>query len=290
MANLRGDGSTGNFDKQILDAFHRIEKLGVARYGTKDNFTHSVGLAKKREGYLRDIQKFATSNKLTGKLNQIMSNETVMDKFLKERMENLSPVSQENYLRGYSSMLEGLKQANVSIGIGKDYFDKKVAQITKDTTIVTGRAIKNVDQVIEKLYANRYESGVIAQLQHQLGFRTSEAIELVKNYEKYISLNTISGVVGKGNHIYADKYISDELKAKIEAVEKVPHEDTYRSDFKEATNGDHIPHDLRFTYAKQSFEEKLARSGIEYKEAMRQVSTELNHVSAERTRYYLARC
>lgn len=284
MASLRGK----NFETQIKDSFHRLEKLGVSRHGTKDNFTHSVGLAKKREGYLRDIKEFATKNNLTGKLNQIMSNETVMDKFFKERTKDLSPVSQENYLRGYSSMLEGLKQANVSIGIDRSYFDNKVAQIIKDTTIVTGRAVQNVDQVIDKLYSNRYESGVLAQVQQQLGFRTAEAIELVKNSEKYISGNTISGVVGKGNHIYVDKYISDELKAKIEAVDKVPHEDTYRADFKEATNVDHIPHDLRFTYAKQSFEEKIS-NGMEYKQAMKEVSVQLNHVSAERTRYYLVR-
>lgn len=284
MSNLRG----GSYEKQARDAFHRLEKFGVARHGSKDNFTHSLGLAHKREAYLRDIQNYATENKLTGKLNQIMSNKTVMDKFFNERMKNLSPVTQENYLRGYSSMLEGLKQANISIGIDKSYFDNKVAKIVKDTTIKTGRAIENVDKVIEKIYNTRYESGVIAQVQYELAFRTSEAIELVRNNEKYISGNTITGVAGKGNHIYVDKYISDELKSKIEAVEKVPHEDTYRSDFKKSNDGQHIPHDLRFTFAKENFEAKIA-NGVAYKEAMKQVSTELNHVSAERTRYYLAR-
>ena len=113
MANLRG----GSFEKQVKDAFHRLEKFGVSRHGNKDNMTHSVGLAHKREGYLRDIQNYATEQKLTGKLNEIMSNKTVMDRFLAERTKNLSPVSTENYLRGYSSMLQGLKQANISIGI-----------------------------------------------------------------------------------------------------------------------------------------------------------------------------
>ena len=79
MANLRGNG----FEKQAKDAFHRLERFGVARHGTKDNLTHSVGLAHKREGYLRDIQQFSSENKLTGKLNQIMSNPTIMDKFFR---------------------------------------------------------------------------------------------------------------------------------------------------------------------------------------------------------------
>ena len=47
-------------------------------------------------------------------------------------------------------------------------------------------------------------------------------------------------------------------------------------------------HDWRFTFAKEQFEAKIS-NGVEYKEAMRQVSSELNHVSAYRTRYYLAR-
>ncbi len=82
--------------------------------------------------------------------------------------------------------------------------------------------------------------------------------------------------------------MSADLKLKLELVEKVSHEETYRSHFKRATEGKHIPHDMRFTYAKVNFEAKIA-SGIEYTESMKQVSTELNHVSAERTRYYLAR-
>ena len=284
MANLRG----GNYEKQARDAFHRLEKFGVARHGSKDNFTHSLGLASKREGYLRDTQNFATENKLTGKLNQIMSNKTILDKFLEKRMETLGATSSENYLRGYSSMLEGLKQANVNIGIDRSYFDNKVSQIVKDTTIKIGRSIENVDKVIEKLYNTRYESGVLAQVQHELAFRTSEAIEFLKNSEKYINDNIISGVVGKGNHVYANKLLSNDLKSKIDVVQKVPHEDTYRSDFKKATEGEHIPHDFRFSYARFELEKKLSE-GVDYQRAMKEISTELNHVSPERTRYYLAR-
>ena len=284
MANLRG----GTFEKQAKDAFHRLESFGIGRHGNKDNMTHSLGLAHKREMYLKDIHKYSTEQKLTGKLNEIMSNKTVMDKFLAERTKNLSPTSTENYLRGYSSMLQGLKQANVTINIDKSYLDKKVSQIIKNTTIKTGRSIQNVNKLVEKLYKTRYGSGVIGQVQRDLGFRTSEAIELVKNHEKYISENTVSNIVGKGNHIYADKTISNDLKMKIEAVVKVPHEDTYRSDFKEVTNEEHIPHDLRFTFAKEQMEKNVA-GGIAYENSLKLVSVALNHVSKERTLYYLAR-
>ena len=76
----------------------------------------------------------------------------------------------------------------------------------------------------------RFESGVIAQTMIELGFRTqatSEAIELVRHSEKYTSGNTLSGVVGKGNHIYTDNHVSSDLKL----IKKVLHEDTYRSHF-----------------------------------------------------------
>lgn len=284
MANLRGK----SLSSQAVDGFHRLEKFGVKRYSKKDNFTHSVGLAHKREGYLKDIKNFSIENKLTGKLNQIMSNKTIMDKFFENRTSTLNPRSHENYLRGYSSMLEGLKQANITISIDKSYFDQKVSQIEKETTFKTGRSIANPDKLIEKIYQSRYGSGVIAEVQKELALRTSEAIELVRNHDKYISENTVSGITGKGNHIYIDKYISNDLKMKIEAVEKVPHEDTYRADFKIASNGEHIPHDFRFTFAKTELENKLSQ-GIDYRQSMKEISLALNHVSAERTKYYLAR-
>jgi len=58
------------------------------------------------------------------------------------------------------------------------------------------------------------------------------------------------------------------------------------SDLKEV--GVEKSHDWRFTYAKEQLESKILNC-ISYTEAMRQVSSELNHVSAYRTRYYLVR-
>ena len=37
MANLKG----GSFEKQIKDAFHRLEAFGVGRVDKNDNLTHS---------------------------------------------------------------------------------------------------------------------------------------------------------------------------------------------------------------------------------------------------------
>ena len=52
MANLKG----GNFQKQIKDAFHRLESFGVGRVGKNDNLTHSDKLAEKRNMYFLTIE------------------------------------------------------------------------------------------------------------------------------------------------------------------------------------------------------------------------------------------
>ena len=41
MANLKG----GTFEKQVKDAFHRLESFGVGRVRKSDNLTHSDKLA-----------------------------------------------------------------------------------------------------------------------------------------------------------------------------------------------------------------------------------------------------
>ena len=71
MANLKGGG--GNYQKQIKDAFLRLEAFGVGRVGKNDNLTHSDKLAEKRMMYLKDIADYFTSQNLTDKLNTLMT-------------------------------------------------------------------------------------------------------------------------------------------------------------------------------------------------------------------------
>jgi hypothetical protein len=47
-------------------------------------------------------------------------------------------------------------------------------------------------------------------------------------------------------------------------------------------------HDFRVTYAKDLLESKLEQ-GISYKEALKEVSQEINHHRPEMTEYYLAK-
>ncbi len=285
MANLRG----GTLDKQVSDAFHRMESFGVKRHGSSDHLTHSDGVANKREMYLRDFKNFMENNQIDGKLNQAMTAEK-MDKFLEQRIENLSRTSREDYTRGWSSMVQGLQESNVSVDLDKNYFDQKVAEIKEmpSEDVITGRAVKDVENVIKELYNTRYESGVIAEVQFSLGLRVSEAIELVQNYEKYIEHGEVVGLVGKGNHIYEPKEISPQLVAKIISAENIPSQSTYRNDLSEVTDNQHTPHDFRYSYAEREYRSKI-ENGVEYQKILKEVSQGLNHSREEMTNYYLKR-
>ena len=287
MANLKG----GNFQKQIKDAFHRLESFGVGRVGKNDNLTHSDKLAEKRSMYLKDIVDYFTSKNLNDKLNTLMTKDN-LDKFFTERLEDLSIKTQENYIRGFSSMLKGLEQQNIYIPLhyeDKDFFDKKV-EIIKDQaeTIIENRYIDNVETVISNLYQDRAITGLIAECQYNLSIRQEEAFELVSNPLKYIENGHIENLVGKGNHIYEPKEISFELEQKLlNNQEELISKSTYYYDLQKKY--DISSHNFRFTSARDKFEEKL-NSGISEKEAKLQISEILNHKRSEITEYYLKRC
>jgi hypothetical protein len=285
MANLKG----GSYDKQIKDAFHRLEAFGKSRHGNSDHLTHSDGIATKREMYLKDYKDFIEQNRFTEKLNKTMTNENIQ-RFLNQRLDGLKASTQENYTRGFSSMLEGLKEANIAVSVDKTVFDSKVAEIkgNRVTTIETNRTVANPSKIISNLYNKRYESGVIAQVQNELGVRVSESFEIVKNLDSYYNKNngTIENLVGKGNHAYEDKGISSELVEKIKACDSIPSQNSYRNDLKEV--GVDNSHDWRYTYAKREFEAKI-ENGVEYNQALREVSKELNHSRKSMTLFYLSR-
>ena len=285
MANLKG----GSFEKQIKDAFHRLEAFGVGRVDKNDNLTHSDKLAEKREMYLKDISDYFTSQNLNDKLNTLLTKDN-LDKFFNQRLEDLSTKTQENYLRGFSSMLKGLEQQNINIPVhleDKDFFDDKVKGIKDQAeTIIENRYIDNVKDVIKNLYEDRTISGLIAQTQYELSIRQAEAFELVKNPNKYIENGRVENLIGKGNHSYDSKEISFELEQKLLNNQKqLISKSTYYEDLIKYNISSH---DFRFTSARDKFEEKI-NSGISEKEAKLQISSELNHKREEITDYYLNR-
>ena len=290
MANLRG----GTFEKQIKDAFHRTLALGEGRHMKEDNFTHSLALAQKREMYLRDFKEYLEQKGITeGKLNTYMTEQTIID-FLEQRTEHLSPKSALDYTTGFNSLLKGLEQANITIPANpsrndflKDFRETFRSEL-KELEIESGRYIQNLDQKLEELKEIRFESYVIAKIQSETGLRVNEALEVAKNFPNYYNEqnSTLEGVIGKGNHEYAPKEISYQLAQEIQKLENIPHYNTYRNDLQEV--GIDKSHDFRVTYAKDLLESKLEQ-GISYKEALKEVSQEINHHRPEMTEYYLAR-
>ncbi|MEA2018460.1 MAG: hypothetical protein U9N59_08425, partial [Campylobacterota bacterium] len=214
MANLKGR----TYEKQSKNAFLRLEAFKVGRVGKNDNLTHSDKLAQKREMYLRDIIKHFEANDIDGKLNQLFTKDN-LNNFFNNRFENLSTKTQENYLRGFSSMLKGLEAKNITIPLhsqDKNYFNDKVSHIKANTIIIVkNRYINNINSLIDNLYKDREISGLLAQIQYFLILRQSEVFELIRNPLKYIDNGYVNNLVGKGNHTYNSKSISFELEQKI---------------------------------------------------------------------------
>ena len=290
MANLRG----GSFEKQVKDAFYRTLALGEGRHMKEDNLTHSIALAEKREMYLNDFKEFLENNGITeGKINEYMTEENIRD-FIEQRTEELSAKSALDYTTGFNSLLKGLEQANVTIPANpsnNDFlqdFRETFREEMKQLEVENGRYIDNLQEKLENLQEIRYESYVVAKLQAETGFRVNEALEVAKNFTKYYNEETgkLEGVVGKGNHEYQPKEISSQLVQELQKIDNLPHYNTYNKDLKEV--GIDRSHDFRVTYAKDLLEHKLEQ-GISYKDALKEVSEEINHHRPEMTEYYLAR-
>lgn len=287
MANLRG----GTLEKQVKDAFHRLLKP-TQRHGKNDHLTHSRALGAKREMYLNDFKKHLEQNNYTGKINEWMGDKRTMQEFLKNRINGLSRKSTVNYISGFSSLLKGLREVNISInnsGIRAVEEMREYAKSIEKTDRRTDRAIGNVEKTLNKLYSRDFNTGVLAEVQVRLGLRTSEAYELVQNFKQYYNPreNRITDIKGKGNHTYASKQISKDLAQRIKAVTKLPSHDKYLKEIKEvAGNKEAVAHDFRYTFAKQKYLE-LKQQGKSEKQALRDVSRELNHYRESITKYYL---
>lgn len=288
MANLKGANS--NFKKQSKDAFHRLQAFGKGRVGKDDHLTHSDKLAEKREMYLRDIVGYLERNEMEGKLNCLMNQEN-LNHFFIERLEGLAIKTQEDYLRGFSSLLKGLEEQNIFIPLSIEngsYFDDYVSQIKQDQPdeIIENRYIENVEMMINVLYEDRYISGLIADTQYSLGIRQAEAFELVQHPEKYIDDGVVSNLIGKGNHAYEPKQIPFELEQRLLNYEgDLIDKSTY---YRDLHKFDISSHDLRFTYARDAYDRKI-EEGMDEQQARLEVSSELNHKREEITNYYLAR-
>lgn len=303
MANLKGayqknsnnsHNSTG-FSKQIRDLNFRLAKFGESRYKNPNSkSTHSIETAKKRDEFAKSFAKYIESkyDDLEGKkLNEFFDTQHIKE-FLQERTANLSIISKESYIRSFSSMLQGLSQNNISMNYDKSLFDKMVESLKKENPkpdIQTNRAIQNTDILIKNIAKKNYSASIISKVQLEMGYRVSEAVEIVKNFGKYFDSvsNTIKNVSGKGGNIYTPKPITSSLIAKIKSIsgEKIISKRAYQ---KILSKFGVKSHDFRFTYAKNLFI-KCLNSNMSYSDSLSFVSKNLGHKRKFMTLYYLKR-
>lgn len=290
MANLKG----ATFQKQVRDANFRLAAFGKQRNGTNSNRTHSDATRVKRDGYLKDFKEYAEEQEIDGKLNELMTEENISS-FLEQRLESISSFSaQEDYIRGWSGLVQGLEQSNITVNLDRGFFNEMVTSYKEDAidrgeTFGEPKPITTDYHPTEVIGELTYPLNVIAQVQYETGFRVSEAYALINNLEKHIDELKIRGIKGKGGQAYQSKIISLELKLmllKLQAQQrKLPVQSTY---YRHLQKFDMASHDLRAFYAKELYEKKR-EDGLTHKEACLLVSKEINHHRIQITEYYLAK-
>jgi len=288
MANLGGS----TFQKQIKNALSRLNAIGQKRHQTGSHKTHSIALMKKRSMYLNNYADFMKNKGLKDKLNNLFTKENIAE-FLNDRLSDLNHKTALDYVAGFNSMLIGLEQVNISIpkeshAVLKEFredYRNEFNQI-KDN-FQTGRAINDTETFLNNLEQINQSSAVVAEIQVELGFRASEAIEVAKNFNNYYnpSTNEIKGIVGKGGQEYIVKNISKDLAYKIQNLTYIPSYSSYYQNIKQL---EHKTHDLRITFAKNYYE-NLREKEYTYKEALKLTSENLNHHRESITLYYLKR-
>jgi len=290
MANLKG----GSFEKQIRDANFRLAAFGEKRNGTNSNRTHSDALRVKRDGYFKDFKEFAEEQELEGKLNELMTEER-MSEFLEQRLQSINSFSaQEDYIRGWSGLVQGLQQSNISIDLDVGFFSEQVS-IYKEEAIERGetfgepRAVTTSYHPTEVVQELNHPLGVVAQLQYETGFRVSEAYDVIQNLERHLHDLELRGVKGKNGQMYRDKIISLRLKIMLLKLRgeqtKLPVQSTY---YRHLQRFGMVSHDIRAFYTKELYDEKI-EEGFSHVEACRFVSKEINHHRIQITEYYLAK-
>ena len=284
MSNLKG----GSFSKQTRDAKFRLAAYGQKRNGTNSHKTHSDALGVKRDMYLSDFQNFAEDKNLDGKLNELM-NESNLSEFFEERLDDMSFSSQEDYVRGWSGLIQGLQESNITIDIDGSYFNNIVASYKEGTNSAIALQV-DPSIIPSDVIAQLPDTfATIAQLQYETGYRVSEAYTVINDIESYLTDLRIKAVQGKGGQLVKEKIISLELKLMLLKLQqnktRIPHQSTY---YRHLQNFDMRSHNFRAFYAKELYEQKREED-LSHIEACRFVSIEINHRRVEIVEYYLSK-
>jgi len=289
VRNLKGS----DHSKNIKNAMIRINRLSNSKKDSKlENQTHSIKTQQTRQALLNNFKSYLEQRDLTDKkLNEYMDNTTVRD-FLKTRTESLSVKSAETVIRGFGALLNGLKETGVSISLEKETINTIVNEIKEDYKPIPpseiSKSFRDVDNVVNKLYEKSFDYGVLGQLLKESGLRHNEAISVLQSPHSHLINNTLHSIQGKGGFIYQEKTISNDLLSKIYEVKNIPnHKSFYNAINKIEENKN--SHSFRYSYVKEQLQVKQ-NQGTSYKNALQEISKEINHHRISITKYYLNRC
>lgn len=285
MANLKG----GNWDKNIRDLNFKLAAFKERRNGTNSHRTHSEATRVKRQRYVEDFKQFAEDNELEGKFNQLM-NDANMAEFLAQRLEGLSYSTQEDYIRGWSGMVQGLQQVNVTVPLEDSFFNAQLAEY-REIGEHAGPSAVNTNITPQEVISQLPESSsVIAQLQHETGYRVSEAYTVIYDVEKYLDGLKLKAVQGKGGQMVREKIISLELRLSLlkmhEQMWRIPHQSTY---YRHLQPFGYSSHTIRAFSIKELYTKKVQEEGLSHTEACLFVSKEVNHHRISVVEYYLSK-
>jgi len=289
MSQLKGS----SHDKNIKNAMIRLNRLGHSKRDCeKENQTHSIKTQQTRQALLNNFKSYLEQRDLTDKkLNEYMDNKTVSD-FLKTRIESLSVKSAETIVRGFGALINGLKETGVSIALDKEIINTIVKEIKEDyeptPTNQTSKSFNDASYVVNKLYEKSFEYGVLGQLLKETGLRHNEAIAVLQSPHHHISNNTLHSIQGKGGFIYQDKIISNDLLFKIYEVKNIPNHKSFYNTINKIEE-QKSSHSFRYSYVKEQLNIKQ-NQGISHKDALKEVSKQINHHRISITKYYLNRC
>lgn len=290
MANLKG----GTWDKQIRNAHIRLNAgFSKSKHGTDSHLTHSTATREKREMYLKDFKQYAEDKGLEGKLNDLITEDN-LDSFFTERLDDLAYGTQEDYIRGWSGLIQGLQQSNITIDVDTSFFNEVVGAY-KEYAVDRGEIIgepKAVTTPFHPTYVMGELSeplGALVQLQKETGIRVSEAYNVINDLEKHLNDLKLLNIVGKGGQKYQAKIISLELKLMLLKLREnnvvLPAQSTY---YRQLQNFGMSSHDIRAFYALELYNSKI-ESGLSHEESCLFVSKEINHHRIQITEYYIAK-
>jgi len=132
MANLRG----GTFEKQVQNAFFRLEKLGNSRHNKDVKGFVSLNRLKQAKMMLNKFSNYLQNKGISGgKINEYMSDKAILRDFAEKEIlkADYAPSTVQEYASLFSKIVENLAHNNVTISQEAINYAKELYKEAKET-------------------------------------------------------------------------------------------------------------------------------------------------------------